>query len=473
MFLRPQHLQTAQRHGAYLASQGAKWDLHYNWGMRSVEIDPVALGNYQLVIHSLKARLRDGTLVAVPEDGLLPTIDLKEPLAQARDLTVSLAVPRAGLGKANVASNGASDTARYLVVTQELEDENTGINPQPVEVRSLNLKLLLSTQNPEGYEVIPVIRVQKPAKADATPEEDPFYIPPVLACDAWKTLQVDILQAIYHTLGKRIDLLAKMVEARRISFDSRGQGEVLILAYLRAMNEAYALLGTLAYAEGVHPLPAYLELCRLVGQLAVFGDTHRPPELPKYDHDDLGGCFYAVKRHVEALLYTPPDWTYQERPYVGAGLRMQVSLEPSWLEPTWQMFVGVESQLPAEECIRLLTRTGPGGLNMKMGSSDRVDDIFRLGRRGLDFVHSPRPPTVLPTRPDLVYFQVNRDSQQDEWNHIKTSLTMAIRLSERLIASSIQGQRELTIRTEGGQTTMNFTLYVVPENPDKDVRATA
>ena len=77
MFLRPHHFNTAQQHWDQVVSQNAKWDLHYNWGLRSIDLDLDALANYRLVIRSLRARLRDGTLVAIPEDGVLPALDLK------------------------------------------------------------------------------------------------------------------------------------------------------------------------------------------------------------------------------------------------------------------------------------------------------------------------------------------------------------------------------------------------------------
>ena len=114
------------------------------------------------------------------------------------------------------------------------------------------------------------------------------------------------------------------------------------------LNEAYALLNILAFAAGVHPLTAYYELCRLVGQLAIFGETRRPPDLPRYDHDDLGGCFYAVKKHLDALLVRHPRAGVQgSRPFEGAGKRMQVALEPAWLEAHWQMYVGVKTPVEA------------------------------------------------------------------------------------------------------------------------------
>ena len=149
---------------------------------------------------------------------------------------------------------------------------------------------------------------------------------------------------------------------------------------------------------------------------------------------------------------------YKERPFVGAGLRMQVSLEPAWLEPVWQMFVGVQSPLTTEENIRLLTKAGQ--LDMKIGSSEKVDRIFQMGAMGLKFTHMPTPPRALPNVTGLVYFQVSRDSE--EWENVRKSLTLAIRLNELKIAGNIQGQRILTIqRADGQSTTMEFTLYVV------------
>src|SRR5207237_9553996 len=151
---------------------------------------------------------------------------------------------------------------------------------------------------------------------------------------------------------------------------------------------------------GVHPFWAYMELCRLGGKLGIFDEaTRRPPDLPRYDHDDLGGCFYKVKQYIDALLDQGNELSYEERFFVGAGLRMQVALEAKWLEPGWQMFVGVKSPLKAEECIRLLTR---GVLQMKLASSDRVDEVFAMGMDGLRFAHVPRPTRALPH--ELVYF---------------------------------------------------------------------
>ncbi len=466
MFLRPHHFQTAQRYWFHLANQSEKWDVHYNWGLRSIELDLDALANQRLVVRSLKARLRDGTLVSIPEDGVLPALELQGAFAGENSLTVFLAVPVLNLGKANVSANGVAEGARYLLDTQDLEDENTGINPQSIQVRLLNLRLLLSTQDRAGYEPLPIARIEKAPNAEATPQLDVAYIPPVLACDGWLPLRAGILETIYDRIGKKIELLAGQVVSRGITFDSQAQGDPLIFNQLRVVNEAYALLGILAFAQGVHPLPVYAELCRLVGQLAIFDDTRRPPDLPKYDHDDLGGCFYRVKQYIDMLLNKLVEPEYKERPFIGAAMRMQVSLEPAWLESIWQLFVGVQvpPQTSTEECIRLLTKAGRDTLDMKIGSSDRVDEIYRLGEAGMKLGHAPRPPRALPQTRGLVYFQLNREASQREWTYVQKSLTIAVRMNENLIVGDIQGQRVLRIKSGSQTTTMQFTLYVVPKD---------
>jgi type VI secretion system protein ImpJ len=461
MFLRPHHFQTAERHWLHLMHRGEKWDLHYDWGLRSIDIDLDSLANSRLVIRKLQARLCDGTLVAIPEDGVLPAVNLKEGFERDNSLTVFLALPVVNLGKANVSANGTAEGARYKLDVQELEDENTGTSPQSIQLRLLNLKLLLSTQDRSGYEVLPIARIEKASSAEATPQLDKTYIPPVLACDAWQPLRAEILETIYDRIGKKIELLAQQVVSRGITFDSQAQGDPLIFNQLRVVNEAYSLLGTLVFAQGVHPLPVYVELCRLVGQLAIFGDTRRPPELPRYDHDELGRCFYTAKQYIDMLLNILVEPEYKERPFIGAGLQMRVTLEPAWLEPAWQMFVGIKSQLSNEDCIRLVTRAGHQGLDMKIGSTERVDEIFRLGEAGLKFAHSVRPPRALPQIPGLVYFQVNRESQQQEWARVQKSLSVGVRLNEKLIVGDIQGQRTLRIKSGSQSTTMELTLYVV------------
>ena len=461
MFLRPHHFQAAERSYQELAARKARWDVHHNWGLRRLDFEREALANYRFALRALEARLPDGAGIALPEDGSLPGLDLKPAFANRNRVRIFLAVPQLRLGRANT---GTADSARYRVESQDLEDENTGVNPQPVSVRLPNVRLVTDAQEHAGFDLLPLIQLEKSARAEAVPQLDEQYIPPVLACDACPTLQVGILRQLYDRIGKKVEMLAGQVTNRGITLDSHGQGDGRIIGQLSRLNEAYALLSNLAFVPGVHPLAAFLELCRLVGQLSIFSRPPRPPELPRYDHDDLGGCFYKLKQFLDGLLNEVDEPTYEERAFIGAGLRMQVSLEPVWLEQARSMFLGVRSPLSREECITMLTKAGQ--LDMKVGSSDRVDQVFTKGAAGLRFTPSARPPRALPTAEGLTFFQIDRESNPSEWQFVVKSLSLAIRFNEKMIDGNIQGERELKlkVKTGGGQSaTLQVTLYVVPQ----------
>jgi type VI secretion system protein ImpJ len=462
MFLRPQHFQTAHRYLDHATHLQQRWDVHYCWGLRSLELDEDSLANFRFVVRSLQARLRDGTSISVPEDLELPPLPLRNAFPEGKNLvTVYLALPLLAVGQPN-SSTDSAPLARFRVQVEELEDENTGVNPQTIQVRQLNAQLLLSHQDLDGYEVVPIARLEKSTRAEALPEIDKTYFPPVLACDAWSPLSRSILQAVHDRIGKKIDLLAAQVVSRGITFDTQTQGDPLVLHQLRELNEAYTVLNVIAYAQGVHPLMAYTELARIVGQLAIFGARRGAPDLPKYDHDDLARCFQQAKAEIDLLLDVLVEPQYKERAFLGAGMRMQVSLEPAWLEPTWQIYIGVQSTLDVKECAQLLTKAGQ--LDMKLGSSDRVDDIFRNASAGLRYTHTPQPPQSLPTPAGQVYFQVARATQDAEWQHVQRSLSLAVRLNENFIAGNIQGQRVLSVKHQGKTVPLQFILYVVPQN---------
>jgi type VI secretion system protein ImpJ len=483
MFLGPQHLQAAQRYDAGQRHKFARAAVRHNWGLYSLQLNQTALANYRFEVQSLRAFLRDGTLVDIPDDGSLSPLDLREALQSETSLTVFLALPSYRMRRANAAEAGQPTGVRFQVETQDVEDENTGSDPQPIRFRLLNLKLVVgSEQEHAGYDLLPIARVGKSAEADTTPRLDVNYIPPLLGCEAWQPLQIGILRTIYDRIGTKIDLLAEQVESRGISLESQVVEDIRILGQLRVLNEAYTVLGILAFTEGIHPLEAYTELCRIVGQLCIFGGgavavpaageteeagrrvrPYRPPDLPRYDHDDLGYCFYQVKKYLDSLLNViiEPEW--QARPFRGVGLRMQVALEPVWLESAWLMFVAVESRLTAEQCVNLFTTAGM--LDMKIGSSDRVDRIFEFGQAGLAFTHRPQPRS-LPARAGLTYFQVDRTAQPAEWQHVKRSMTLAVRVNERLVSGSIDGAESLTILHAGKQVPVRFILYITrPQAP--------
>ena len=460
MFLRQHHFLTEHRLMQRLMQLDGRWTLHHNWGLRSIRLNTDALGNFRFSVTALEARLRDGTLIEVPRDGSLPDLDLKATLESHRKVTIHLGVPVLKSSHQNVSDNGPVGGMRYYVTNQQLEDENLGVNPQPIPIRRLNLKVLLSTESLAGYETVPIARIEKSERAEATPQLDANYFPPILACDAWRDLEVGILQAVYDRIGRKIEKLAGQAVSRGLSLDSTTPGDALIFAQLRELNEAYATFTNIAFVEGIHPFVAYQELCRLVGQLSIFKqETRRTPPIPRYNHDDLGDCFYKLKNYLDDLLSILPEPDYKEIPFVGDGLQLKVELQQPWLEQNVQLFIGVRSPLEPDRCVELM---GMGGIDMKVGSSDRIEKIYALGDIGLKLVHVPtlRLPQALPREKGLTYFQINREQQQVEWQHVVRSSTLAIRFNETKIVGNIDRQEVVNLRLTT-EMRFRFSLFLI------------
>ncbi len=456
MFLRPQHFQAAARHDQWLLHQHIGWSQHYYWGIHRLIIDPDALASGQFVVRELEARLRDGTLVVLAELTYPLSLDLQPVLQQNARVEVRLAVPRLRPSSANLEQPG--QPGRFQVLTLPIEDENTGTNPQPLKFQALQARLLTTAGDEAGYEVLTLARLTKADRPEAPPEIDPDYIPALLSSAAWRGLQEDILQQLYFRLRKKSELLAAQVVSRGITLDSRSPGDAVKVAQLRILHEAAAVLDATAFIPGIHPLEAYRDLCRIVGQLAIFAPDRRCPELPRYDHDDLGRVFQELKRLLDRLLNQVEEPVVLERTFVGEGTRMVVSLDRDWLQSDWQMFLGVRvPQLSSADCVRLLTR--PEKLGMKIGAADQVERLFRRGEPGMMFTPASNPPRDLPA--GWTYFELSREPQAD-WQKVQDSLSLAIRLDLKRALGNFEGQEQVTIETESEVATFRFTLFVLP-----------
>jgi type VI secretion system protein ImpJ len=258
-------------------------------------------------------------------------------------------------------------------------------------------------------------------------------------------------------------LLADQVQTRGISLESSHPEDSRIVSQLKLLNEASTVLDVLGFTEGIHPVDAYRELCRIIGQLCVYGDTPRPPLIPKYDHNELGYVFWELKRLIDLLLDKIQEPEYQTQPFKvvikDRRPHMQVDLKPVWLEPGWQMFVGVKSTFNPAQCAVLITHANM--LDMKIASADRADDLFLGGFRGLEFKHTLKPPHALPNVADLTYFEINPLVRPELWDAVRRTLTLAIRLNPNNLENPVAGAQKVTIRSPQGPKEIDLTLYVL------------
>ena len=309
-----------------------------------------------------------------------------------------------------------------------------------------------------GFETIPLARVDRSGQVGAIPRLAPSYIPPLLACDAWEPLQQDILGSIDGRIASLVETYAKRVRGKA-RFGSNNPDEILTLEKFRLLNEARTYFRVLVAADGLHPFDAYLELCRLLGRLAILGKGLPTFDPPLYNHDDLGTCFTRVKQDIDELLSRDFDQGYEQQEFVGVGKSLKAPFKPAWLAPNWDMYVGVSSSIPSADCSRYLT----GKLNMKIAAYNRVEEVFSRRLRGLEFQYVNNQPALLPSGPEMTYFRVNRNSSTEEWKFVENTLELAVRLNENLILEPLENKTNFTLKFDDGKPVqMTFTLYIVP-----------
>jgi type VI secretion system protein ImpJ len=475
LFLRPQHFQASERAWATQLHYSQRWDHPHHYGLHQIEFSQEALQNHKFEVKKLQARMRDGTLVEIGESESPDRIDLKPSLEQLQRATanlddafdkspvirVYLAVPKLQLGRENIANGKKVEQARYVQTSYQIHDENRSGNDREIHFRTLNTRLLLSTQDLSGYELLPIAQIKRASDRETAPVIDESYVPPVLSVTAWPGLGRDRIRATYDVIGHKIEQLSDQLRDRGVVRSSLDPADADRVSMLERLNEAYSTLGILAFTNGVHPLAAYTELCRVIGQLSIFGSERRVVEMPPYDHEDLATIFTTARQRIEQLIYSVRDYEYQQRYFVGVGMGMQVSLEPRWFNSDWQWFIGVQKgELTEQECRTLLS---PGQLDWKLGSSRQVEILFQRRANGVQLKPLARAVRALPARHDWLFFEVARDDTP-AWRDVQETQTMAMRLKDSLIMNQdkLQGERRLVVNASGRNVTLQFALFAVP-----------
>lgn len=469
MFLCPQHFQASDKHWHEVVARNGQLNHGYHYGVRKLEFSVDALATGHVAITACEARFKDGALAVVTPDEDVrfdfsddrPTgMSVMQALKAHKKVRVFLAASAPTQSGANVASDGSEDkgAARFVQFEKSTVDDATGADSLPVDYRKLNLRVLLSTDDQAGYELLPIFQVRS-NKETGKPEVDPNYFPPVLAIEAWPPLGVKVVRRIFERINGRADELADDIINRKISFSSHEAGDLERMLLLHTLNEAIGSLTCLSFANGVHPFVAYRMLCELVGRLSIFGSDRRIPDVPQYNHDDLARIFHWVQYAIEGLAYDRSRDAYDQEFFVGQGPGLQVGLKKEWFDKSWEWYVGARPKnFEEEECKNLFKKHK---VDWVLGASNEVAAMYRKKKPGVELAEAKKPPRVLPATDGWVYFKVIRDSTA--WNDLKKNYDMAIRLNPTLIreVDKLQGKRRLEVVVDGEFLAMEFAVFAI------------
>ncbi|MFO6419208.1 type VI secretion system baseplate subunit TssK [Hylemonella sp. W303a] len=285
MLLSPQHFQQQDIYWQSQLQHLLALQQPHGWGLVSLEFDPAALAQHVLRVIRLHAVTPDGLVVQFPghHESSLELNLAKLDWTQESLQRVSLAVPRRERG----AATPGSAIQRFDPVPGTLESDET-LPDSKVEVSRLRPRLeLLAGPVPPRYAAVPLLDVFR----------DPVgslrlgvYVPPALRLDAGEFLDdkdpmrrvrrlIDTVRVKLRDLaGSRRpeDNASRLTEdAQRTLMVARGLAVMLPSMELMVANPA------------THPHALYLELSRMVGQMAVLATNPTPPVLKPYQHEDV------------------------------------------------------------------------------------------------------------------------------------------------------------------------------------------
>ena len=465
-FLHPHHFQAADRYWSELNTLNQQWDHPYGYGLHEIEINTDALANSHFEVNRIHARLPDGSVISLNEGQVPNRIRLTDSANwqgenSSRELTVYLGIPRLKLGRQNIAATQGG-LNRYLEGELSLQDETQGGNDQLVKVKYNNVRLLLSNEDLAGFDLIPICKLTHAATESATLQLNREYIPPVLSIDSWPELGRGLVHSCADMIGRKSEILSNQLQARRVGFESRHPGDLDRLFMLSALNESYAVLTSICESKGVHPNIAFRELYRAIGSLSIFGPGRRVPELPKYDHDNLGPIFRTLRDELQTLLDAVQEYEFEQRSFVGMGMGMQATLEAKWFHSTWEWFIGVnKGELSSEECLELLSS---GNLDWKFGSARQVEALFQRRAEGLTLEPLDRAVRALPSDAGWLFYRVPR-TRTPAWQDVEATQTLAMRLRDSLIVNrdDLQGEHRIIVSYRNKNVPLEFSLFAVPQ----------
>jgi type VI secretion system protein ImpJ len=417
-FLNPQHLQVQDR---YLEQS-----LHFQmnalsfrpWGFQSLRLDQEALTSGTAVITQATGILPDGLLFDIPDSDVAPP---QRPLADAfgqdqETLDVFLAVPQYREKGLNVASRQRDLDARYRADMQMIRDENTGQTEKEVLVARKNFRLLLGDENREGYSALRAAVIRK------TPaglfQEDPRFVPPLLDINASDYL-VAIARRLVEILSAKSATLSGIRRQKNQSLADFTAADIASFWLLYTINTHMPVFRHLFEVRGGHPERLYDAMLQLAGALSTFSTKIQPRDLPVYDHDDLGACFYDLDEKLRMLLETvvPSNFVSLPLKEVQPSIYAASIDRDEYLKNT-RMYLAVSSDARAADVI------GRVPALVKVCSADYIDHLVQKALPGVPLTYVQSPASAIPVKLNYHYFSLTQTG--GPWTAIERARNVAV-----------------------------------------------
>jgi type VI secretion system ImpJ/VasE family protein len=401
LFLQPHHFQLLQRGFFELVRAERRWRWHYPYGVIESRLMPDELENGRIRFERLRVLMPSGVEIDYPENAEVPSLDIKADVARASEgFTIRLGVPLWMGHRANTFAPGqpADPRVKLLYRLREMacDDENTGDNSKPVQMRLLNARLMLEHEDDSDMDVLPLLRVQRAAgRGSDVPQLDSAFVPPCLVLGGSPTLRRLATELAAKVESSRDELAQKL---------ARGglgpEAKIEKTMKLRTLAHFGGSLPSLAEAPATTPFELYLALRELLGELAALKPAADEFKCAPYAHDHPLPCFEELDARIRGLI-PGPEGRFKMIPFqANAKGHPQVTLNDEDLDRPTGYFLGIKTaRVDRPALVKYV---------------DRNSDQFKCvpislegsAVRGADLSEENFPPADLPAERGLYYFRI-------------------------------------------------------------------
>jgi type VI secretion system protein ImpJ len=398
LFLRPHHLQQADRYAENAIESRSRHVTPYPWGFSALDIDRDLLQQSKFGLRRAAGVMPDGGLFDFPAESPAPP-PVIVPEAAAGQL-IWLSMPGRAANSREVSPDSAEDAARYLTGSETIIDSTSHLRvEEEIEVAYPRLGYEIRKTAKPGYVGVPVARIVE--VHDRTIILDEKFAPPVLVCAAHPTVE-GWLDRVIGWISAKLDELA------RYASDVTAGGGLQSADYLmlQMLNGKIPALKHFRNSRYVHPERLYEEFLRIAGELATFATPERRArEYGVYDHDDLENVFSPLLRDIQDFLSVVMNRRAIRLELIEKSASAYISpIKDRTLFRNATLVLEVWARRPLTEIQRNLPAF------LKVGPNTKMNEIVNAHLPGIVLVHLPTPPPQIRAITDHVYFYFDRNS---------------------------------------------------------------
>jgi len=431
MYLAPHHFQAQNRYfeeAVHFATTSLWRDAY---GLAACQLDADALRNGTVSLLHARGIFQDGLPFDIPEcDSLPDPFNIAEKFLPTTDsLTVALGIPKWVQGQQNCELDPfAPGSSRYLSTTELIHDENTGLEPKPVQLGRKNIRLVVLPTDDQNLVTLPIARVMRDQSGHFV--YDATFVPPCLRVSASERL-ASMLQRLVEILEEKSTVVAQEQQSGERFQTGMSARQVAQFWFLHAVNSSLTPLRHILMAKHRHPEDLFREMSRLGGALCTFSLDSNPRNLPTYNHPDPGPGFAALEEHIlRHLEIIVPSQAIVIPLKATARYFFEGEVRDTRCLGQSRWMLGIRSPVGEADLIAKTLQL------VKVCSSQFVPELVKRALPGLKLDHRQVPPAAISAKVDSQYFVVNRSGPC--WEHILRTRNVGVYVPGELPSPEVE-----------------------------------